>query len=130
MMGTKTVIYAESSSFMLWSSVSITANQTLYAKWHKLAQIEGTFTYTTPETKPLYLKGTAVEIIYAGIMVVLCGLLCWVNMGKRQYRPSKFVSGVLTVTRWGIWGLQFMTVFFSKYMAEMILKFLSVFLGK
>lgn len=77
-----------------------------------------------------YAKGTAVEVIYAGIMVVLCGLLCWVNRGKRQYRPSKFVSSVLTVTRWGILGLQFMTVFSSKHMAEMILKFLSVFLGK
>lgn len=39
------------------------ANHTLYAKWHKLVEITGNFTYTSPETNPVYVKGTAVEIL-------------------------------------------------------------------
>ena len=40
-----------------------TADQTLYAKWHKLVEIEDTFAYTSPETNPVYKKGTAIEIL-------------------------------------------------------------------
>lgn len=42
--------------------VSISGDHTLYAKWHKLVEITGTFTYTAPETNPVYSKGVAVEI--------------------------------------------------------------------
>jgi len=43
--------------------VQITETQTLYAKWHLLIAIDNTFTYTTPETNPVYSKGTAIELL-------------------------------------------------------------------
>lgn len=75
-----------------------------------------------------YAKGSAAEVIYAGIMVVLCGFLWWVNVGKRQYRPSDFASGFLTVVRWVILIAQCLTVFFPKQLAQIILGILGLFL--
>ena len=43
--------------------VTVAADQTLYAKWHKLVEIAGTFAYTSPETNPVYAKGVAVELL-------------------------------------------------------------------
>lgn len=45
------------------TAVAKAAAHTLYAKWHKLVEITGSFTYTTPETNPVYAKGAAVEIL-------------------------------------------------------------------
>ena len=43
--------------------VSATEDHVLYAKWHKLVEITGTFTYTKPETNPVYAKDTQVTIL-------------------------------------------------------------------
>ena len=43
--------------------LTVAAAQTLYAKWHKLVQLEANFSYTAPETNPVYSKGVQVEIL-------------------------------------------------------------------
>jgi len=43
--------------------VAFTGTQTLYAKWHKLVEIERSFAYAPLETNPVYAPGVAVEMI-------------------------------------------------------------------